>query len=138
MKSELIWQEGLRFIGVTESGHSLVLDSKKEVGGFETAPTPMELFSISLLGCTAMDVISILKKMRENVEDFRLFFEGQRSEQHPKIFTHIKIIYQFKGKNLNPENLKKAVELSQEKYCSVSNMIKKSTSIEYEIKILDE
>lgn len=138
MKSELVWNEGLRFIGITESGHSVVLDSKKEVGGFESAPTPMELLSISLLGCTAMDVISILKKMRENVQDFRLFFEGKRSEQHPKVLTYIKIIYQFKGKNLNPENLRKAVELSQQKYCSVSNMLKKSTPIEYEIKIIDE
>lgn len=138
MKSELIWQEGLRFVGITESNHAIVLDSKKEVGGFESAPSPMELLSISLLGCTAMDVISILKKMRENVQEFKLFFEGQRSEEHPKIFTHIKIIYQFKGRNLNPENLKKAVQLSQEKYCSVSNMLKKSSQIEYEIKIIEE
>jgi putative redox protein len=138
MKSELVWQEGLRFVGTTSSNHAIVLDSKKEVGGFETAPSPMELLSISLLGCTAMDVISILKKMRENVQDFRLFFEGERSNEHPKIFTNIKIIYQFKGKNLNYDNLKKAVELSQEKYCSVSNMLKKSANITYEIKIIKE
>ncbi|MCS7243265.1 MAG: OsmC family protein [Candidatus Calescibacterium sp.] len=137
MKSELIWNEGLRFIGVTESNHAIILDSKKDVGGFESAPTPMEILSIALMGCTAMDVISILKKMRQEVEDFRIFFEGQRKEEHPKIFTKIKLIYQFRGKNLSYENIRKAVELSQEKYCSVSHMLKKSTEIEYEIRIIE-
>jgi len=137
MRSELVWQEGLRFIGITESNHAVVLDSKKEVGGFESAPSPMELLSVALMGCTAMDVISILKKMRENVEDFRIYFEGERATEHPKIFTNIKLTYQFKGKNLNHDNIKKAVQLSYEKYCSISNMLKKSTNISYEIKIIE-
>ncbi|MCS7165767.1 MAG: OsmC family protein [Candidatus Calescibacterium sp.] len=139
MRSELVWNEGLRFIGVTESKHSVVIDAKKEFGGFESAPSPMELLSIALMGCTAMDVISILKKMKEEeqLDEFRIFFEGERSNEHPKIFTKIKLIYQFKGKNLKYDNIKKAVELSQEKYCSVSHMLKKSTNIEYEIKIIN-
>ncbi len=138
MKAELVWNEGLRFIGITNSNHAVVLDSKRDVGGFESAPSPMELLAISLMGCTAMDVISILKKMREEVVDFRIFFEGKRAEEHPKVFTEIKLIYQFKGKNLKYENVKKAVELSQEKYCSVSHMLKKAAKIEYEIRIIEE
>lgn len=138
MRSELIWQQDLRFIGITESNHSLVLDTKKEVGGSESAPSPMELLSIALMGCTAMDVISILKKMKQQVEEFRIFFEAERADSHPKIFTKIKLIYQFKGKNLQYENIKKAIELSQEKYCSVIHMIKNTTPIQYEIKIIGE
>ncbi len=138
MKAELVWNEGLRFIGITNSNHAVVLDSKKDVGGFESAPSPMELLAISLMGCTAMDVISILKKMREEVVDFRIFFEGKRAEEHPKVFTEIKLIYQFKGKNLKYENVEKAVKLSQEKYCSVSHMLKKAAKVEYEIKIIEE
>ncbi|MEN3014586.1 MAG: OsmC family protein [bacterium] len=137
MKSELIWIEGLRFIGISESNHAIVLDTKKEVGGFESAPSPMELLAISLMGCTAMDVISILKKMRQPVEGFKIYFEGERANEHPKIFTKIKLIYEFKGKELNYENIHKAVELSQQKYCSVSNMLKKSTQIEYEVRIVN-
>jgi Predicted redox protein, regulator of disulfide bond formation len=138
IKSEIIYQEGLRFIAVSNSNHAIVLDSKKEVGGFESANSPMELLSIALIGCTAMDVISILNKMRENVTDFRVFFEGIRADEHPKVFTHIKLIYQFKGKDLKYENLEKAVKLSYEKYCSVSNMLKKAVNIEYEIKMINE
>lgn len=138
MKAELVWNEGLRFIGITNSNHAVVLDSKRDVGGFESAPSPMELLAISLMGCTAMDVISILKKMREEVVDFRIFFEGKRAEEHPKVFTEIKLIYQFKGKNLKYENVEKAVKLSQEKYCSVSHMLKKAAKVEYEIKIIEE
>lgn len=135
MRAELIWNEGLRFIGITESNHCVVLDAKKEYGGFGSAPGPMELLLISLMGCTGMDVISILKKMKEEVEDLRIFVEADRSNEHPKIFTKIKLIYEFKGKNLKYDNVKKAVELSQEKYCSVSHMLNKATPIEYEIKI---
>lgn len=138
MKAELVWNEGLRFIGITNSNHAIVLDSKRDVGGFESAPSPMELLAVSLMGCTAMDVISILKKMREEVIDFKIFFEGKRAEEHPKVFTEIKLIYQFKGKNLKYENVKKAVELSQEKYCSVSHMLKKAAKVEYEIEIIEE
>ncbi|MCX7870064.1 MAG: OsmC family protein [bacterium] len=138
IKSEIIYQEGLRFVAVSNSNHAIVLDSKKDVGGFESANSPMELLSIALIGCTAMDVISIIKKMRENVTDFRVFFEGIRAQEHPKVFTSIKLIYQFKGKDLKYENLEKAVKLSYEKYCSVSNMLKKAVDIQYEIKVIQD
>ncbi len=138
IKSEIIYQEGLRFIAASNSNHAIVLDGKRDVGGFESANSPMELLSISLIGCTAMDVISIIKKMKENVSDFRVFFEGIRAQEHPKVFTHIKLIYQFKGKNLKYENLEKAVKLSYEKYCSVSNMLKKAVDIQYEIKVIED
>lgn len=138
MKSELIWQEGIRFIGITESNHSIVIDNKKEFEGFDTAPNPMELLSLSLLGCAAMNVITILKKTKENIQELRLFFEGQQAQEPPKVFTHIKLTYQFKGKNINPDNIKKAVELTHQKYCPVGYMLQKAVPIEYEIKILED
>ncbi|MGC8814665.1 MAG: OsmC family protein [bacterium] len=138
IKSEVIHQEGLRFIAYSNSNHAIVLDTKKDVGGFESANSPIELLSIALIGCTAMDVVSILNKMRENVTDFRIFFEGVRADEHPKVFTNIKLIYQFKGKNLKYENLEKVVRLSYEKYCPVSSMLEKAVNIEYEIKIIEQ
>lgn len=123
------------FIAKGESNHWVVLDTKKEFGGNEGASTPMEMVLFALGGCTGMDVQSILTKMREPVTRFRIIISAQRRDEHPRIFTEIKITYQFWGENLNPANLQKAIELSQTKYCSVSAMLKSVAQISYEIQI---
>ncbi len=130
------WIENLKFIAKGSSGHSIILDTKKEFGGEETAPSPMEYILFGLGGCTGMDVVSILKKMNYKIEEFCIDIEAERKEEHPKIYKNIKIIYKIKG-DIPIEKIEHAVKLSQEKYCSVSAMLSKSTTIEYEIKRLE-
>jgi putative redox protein len=127
--------KGSTFIGKGASNHWVVTDSVKKFGGSEAASRPMELLLISLASCTAMDVESLLNKMRSPVTDFRIEVEGARAEEHPKVFTKIHLKYLFWGDNLNKMILSKAVEMSQEKYCSVTAMLRKSADITHEILI---
>ncbi len=124
MKAELKWIDGLRFVSVGDSGHSIVMDSST-TGSESTAPSPTELLLQALAGCTAMDVISILQKMHEPVEDFEIKVEGERAPEHPKVLQHIKLEYIVYG-NINPENFDKAISLSQEKYCNISITLKRA------------
>ena len=131
----LKWEENMKFNTVV-NGHSIVLDAAEESGGSDAGPRPKPLLMAALAGCTAMDVVSILKKMRVELEDFNIKVEGELREEHPKEFTHMHIIYEFKGNNLPEDKLKKAIELSQEKYCAVSATFKKAMSVTYELKII--
>lgn len=117
------------------NGHELLLDSDEATGGQNLGPKPKPLLLVSLGGCTAMDVISILKKMKIEPGYFNVKVEGELTEEHPKHFTKIKIIYEFRGKDLPPEKLKKAIDLSQERYCGVSETLRKSVELTSEIKI---
>lgn len=123
------------FIGRSESNHWIVIDTKKEHGGQDAAAQPMEMVLGALGGCTGMDVESILLKMRTPAEKFRIEVSAERCEQHPRVFTKIHLKYIFHGNNLNPENIAKAVNLSQNKYCPISAMLAKSVEISHEILI---
>ncbi len=136
-KVEVKWDHGLRFIATTPSNHAVVMDTKKDVGGFETAPSPMELLLVALGGCTSMDVMSILIKMRENVKDYRLEIEAVRADEHPKYYTRIHLKYIIYGKGLKEENVKKAIELSQTKYCSVSANLSGKSEVTYSYEIVE-
>lgn len=127
--------KGSTFIGKGPSNHWVTVDSVKKFGGSEAASRPMELFLISLASCTAMDVESLLSKMRSPADDFRIEVEATRAEEHPKVFTKIHLKYLFWGDNLNEMTLNKAVKMSQEKYCPVTAMLRKSVDITYEILI---
>ncbi|HBG86375.1 MAG TPA: osmotically inducible protein C, partial [Marinilabiliaceae bacterium] len=116
-------------------GHKLVLDATPEVGGEDRGPRPKPLVMVALAGCTGMDVVSILKKMRVEIEGLEIKVEGNISEEHPKTFTELKLIYEFKGKDLPMDKLKKAVEMSDEKYCGVSAFYKKAVPLSYEIRL---
>ena len=111
------------------------MDSKKEPSGLEKAPTPMDTVLIALGGCTGMDVVSILEKMRVRFESLEIEVRGERNEEHPRVYTKIEIVYRIKG-DVDEEKVKKAVELSMERYCSVAAMLKKSAEIEHRIEIL--
>uniref|UniRef100_A0A7C2K2F6 OsmC family peroxiredoxin n=1 Tax=candidate division WOR-3 bacterium TaxID=2052148 RepID=A0A7C2K2F6_UNCW3 len=137
MKVNLKWEEELKFKAETPSGHHLYLDSAHGGEGESAGPTPMELLLVALAGCTAMDVISILKKMRENVREFSVEVEGERAPEHPKYYTKIHIKYIFKGENLKEENLLKAIQLSQNKYCSVSANLKGKSEITFSYEVKD-
>lgn len=136
MKARVKQVEGLSLIGKSDSNHWVPLDSMKVVGGTEAAAKPMELVLIALGGCTSMDVLSILKKMRQDVRDYDVELDGEKAEGHPSVFTKIHLRYIIKGKEINPENVEKAIELSMTKYCSVSAMLKKSVDITWDFEIV--
>ncbi len=129
------WLGNMKFDAVV-SGHHLTMDASPEVGGTNEGPRPKELMLASLAGCTGMDVVSILKKMRVELEQFDIEVDAQLTEEHPKHYTAMHITYIFRGQDLDMEKLKKAIELSQERYCGVSAAYRKAMEITYEIRIL--
>lgn len=118
--------EGITFVGHGKSKHWVAMDGSQTFGGSEAAASPMELFLISLGGCTGMDVASLLKKMRVKIDKFEILVDSERSEDHPKVYTRIDVKYRFWGYDLANEKAKieKAISSSQEQYCSVSAMIR--------------
>jgi len=132
---DINWANNMAF-KANINGHELMLDLEETAGGTNLGPKPKPLLLVALGGCTAMDVISILKKMRIEPEYFNIKVDGEVTEEHPKHFTKIKIIYEFRGKDLPLEKLQKAIDLSQERYCGVSETLRKSVEIITEIRIL--
>jgi putative redox protein len=126
------WTDGERFIGQASSKHAIVVDSS----GDKTANGPMELVLIALCSCTATDVVSILRKKREPFTTVEVRAEGERAPEPPTVYTKIHLVYSVGGK-VSRKAVEDAVRLSEEKYCSVSQMLQKSTSITYEIQYLD-
>ena len=135
-KIKINWLENMAFEAEV-NGHRIMLDATEAVGGENRGPRPKPLMMVALAGCTGMDVVSILKKMRVEVEGFNVMVEGDLTEEHPKQFSQMRIVYEFKGSDLPLDKLEKAVELSQEKYCGVSAMYKKVFGITSEIKIIE-
>lgn len=131
------WQEGMAFEAEV-NGHKLMLDADEKVGGTNKGPRPKPLMLVALAGCTGMDVISILKKMRVEPSKFRVWVEAEQTEEHPKHYTAMKVIYEFWGKNLSLESINKAVSLSEEKYCGVSAAYRKGMTITHEVRINEE
>jgi putative redox protein len=132
---ETNWKGNMQF-EATVSGHKLIMDATPDSGGEDKGPRPKQLMLASLAGCTGMDVVSILKKMQVELDEFNIEIEAGLTEEHPKYYDKMHIIYKFKGKNLDPEKLKKAVDLSQERYCGVSAAYRKAMELTYEIRIL--
>lgn len=116
--------EGLTFVGKANSNHWITIDGPVKFNGSEAASRPMELLLISLGSCTGNDVASILNKKRVKLDDFELNLKGDRDEEHPKVFTKIDIEYVFYGSELKEKDIKRAIELSQDRYCPVSSMLK--------------
>jgi putative redox protein len=114
--AELTWKGGMKFEGVGASAHVVAMDSTADVGGDDSAARPMEVLLFGVMGCTAMDVISILKKKREPVQDFKIFATFERSPEHPKKYTRIHLEYVAYG-DVNIKSLERAVELSETTYC---------------------
>ncbi len=130
------WVENLKFIGDAPSGHSIMIDGPPEIGGDDSAVRPGELTLVALGGCTAIDVVTILKKMRIEFDSFEVVVNAEPAEEHPKVWTKLHLKYIFKGKNIDESKVKKAIELSQEKYCAVSAMLKKTAELTYEYEII--
>lgn len=135
-KVNVTWKDDMAF-EANVNGFNLMLDAEERVGGKNQGPRPKPLTLVSLGGCTGMDVISILNKMRVKPDFFDVEVEAEMTEEHPKYFNKIHIKYIFKGNDLPMEKLEKAVSLSQERYCGVSEMLRKSSELSHEIVILD-
>jgi putative redox protein len=132
VESKVIWTDHFRFVGEASSGHAVVIDA----GEKKTAGTPVELVLIGLCGCTASDVVNILRKKRERFTSLQVSAKAERASSPPTVFTEIKILYRVGGK-LSHKSVEEAVRLSEEKYCSVAAMLKKTAKITYEIEYLD-
>lgn len=138
MKARVQWLDGRAFVGESGSGHAIVMDGAPEAGGRNIGVRPMEMLLLGLGGCTAFDIVMILERMREKVTGIDIGLEGERASEDPKVFTHVKMIYKIKGRNLKPANVERAVNLSAEKYCSASAMFGKTAKLEHSWEIEDE
>ncbi|NQS91415.1 MAG: OsmC family protein, partial [Chloroflexi bacterium] len=125
MNAKVEWKGKLTFTGTADSGFEVPLDSYPEVGGDDDGFRPMELMALSLAGCTAMDVISILQKKRQEVADYQVKVETERANQHPKVFTKAVIEYHVAGKEISESALTRAMELSADSYCPAQAMLGK-------------
>jgi putative redox protein len=126
------WTDNMAFRSEV-NGHEIKIDAVPEVGGNNTGPRPKPLMLLALGGCTGMDVISILKKMRVSPDSFNIKIESEQTEEHPKHYFKITIIYEFEGSDLPIDKLKRAVELSEERYCGVSYIYKQAIEMKAEI-----
>ncbi|HEC89685.1 MAG: osmotically inducible protein OsmC [Thermoplasmata archaeon] len=136
MKVTVRQVDGITFIGRGETNHWVAIDGPKEFFGSEAASRPMELFLISLGSCTASDVASILNKKKIRVEKFIVEVEGDRVDEHPKVFTRIHIKFIFYGNNIDENAVKRSIELSWNKYCPITAMLKKILPMSYSYEIL--
>lgn len=135
MKARIKWVEDVMFVGESGSGHTLVIDGPPDFGGRNLGMRPMELLLQGLGGCTAFDVMLILKKSRQQVTDCVVEIEAERAEQEPKVFTRIHVHFIVSGVGLKPNVVERAVKLSAEKYCSASIMLGKTAEISHDFEI---
>jgi len=138
MKAILKSIQGCSFVGKADSNHWVVIDTKKEVSGSDAATRPMELVLLALGSCTGCDVLSILTKKKVQLDDAEIQIDAERSEEHPKVFTKIHLEFVFSGKDLNPIHLERAIELSQQKYCPVSAMLRPTVPISTSFRIVEK
>ena len=138
MDASVIWQQGMIFTGTTNSGFSVPLDALPEAGGVQGGFDPLGLMVVSLGGCTAMDVISILQKKKQDVKDFQVKVHAERADEHPKVFTRATIEYLVTGKNVDAAAVLRAIGLSAEQYCPAQAMLSKAFPMNMVYKIFDE
>ena len=129
MKVKVKQVQGLAFTGIGDTNHYVMMDTIARFGGTEGATKPKELFLMALAGCTGMDVVSILQKMRVDLDHFEVWIDAEEAEEHPKVFTKIKLEYRIFGKEVDAEKVEQAIALSDTKYCALSAMIKKTAEI---------
>jgi putative redox protein len=125
MDAKVLWHEGLTFTGKADSGFTVALGADPGVGGADDGFRPMELMALSLAGCTAMDVISILRKKRQEITAFEVRVRTQRAQEHPRVFTSAVIEYEVTGHDIQESALRRSIELSAERYCPAQGMLAK-------------
>ncbi len=138
MDCKVRWIDGgMSFLAETGSNHLVAMDGAPEAGGRNLAPRPMEMLLVGAGGCTAFDVVTILKKGRHAVTGCEVSLQAERAETDPKVFTRIHFHFRVSGKQLKPEAVARAIELSKEKYCSASIMLGKTAAITHDVEIVE-
>jgi putative redox protein len=137
MKTTIKWVDNVMFVGETGSGHSVVMDGPPEHGGKNLGIRPMEMLLLGLGGCTSFDVMMILKKFRQPVTDCVAIVEAERADTDPKVFTKIHVHFIVSGKELKEKQIKRAIELSADKYCSASIMLGKVAEVTHDYEIIE-
>jgi len=137
MNIKVDWKDNLKFNAQGESGHDIPMDASESAGGDDSAARPMEMLLAGLGGCTSIDVVLILNKMKAEIEDFNVEIEAEREDEHPKRFKKIHLKYYIKGKNLEERKVEKAINLSEDKYCSASASLNAEITSSYEIENIE-
>ena len=137
MECKVQWVDGMTFLAETGSGHTLVMDGPPDSGGRNLAPRPMETVLAGTGGCTAFDVVMILKKSRQDVTGCEVDISADRAGDHPKVFTNIHMHFTVRGRGLKPEVVDRAIKLSAEKYCSASIMLGKTAQMTHDFEIIE-
>lgn len=138
MTTVVKWQgSGMAFDATASTGHQVRMDAAQEIGGENTGPRPMEMVLMGLGGCTGIDVVMMLKKMDQDIKDVQIEIESQRSEDIPKVYTQIHVHFKVMGADLNEKKVQRAVDLSAEKYCSVSKMLEKTAAMSHSFEIIE-
>ncbi len=137
MNTVIKWIDDMMMVGESDSGHAIVMDGPKNLGGKDLGIRPMEMLLLGMGGCTTVDVVSTLKKMRQSIRDCRAEISAERANEHPKIFTKIHIHFVVEGTNLNNQKVAKAISLSADKYCSASIMLGRSAIITHDFEICE-
>lgn len=138
MECTVKWVDNVTFFAETGSNHAILMDGAPEAGGRNLAPRPMELLLAGAGGCTAFDIVLILKRGRHQVSGCEVSLKADRAETDPKIFTHIHFHFTVRGKQLKPEAVARAIDLSKDKYCSASIMLGKTATITHDYEIIEE
>lgn len=137
MKARVKWVEGKSFLAESGSGHAVLMDGAPEAGGRNLGPRPMEMLLMGAGGCTAFDVVLILERGRHDVRDCVVQLEAERAETDPKVFTRIHMHFVVTGKGLKPEVVKRAIDLSAEKYCSATLMLAKTAEVTHDFEVVE-
>jgi putative redox protein len=137
MKARIKWIEGVSFAGQSESGHTVVMDGPPDAGGKNLGVRPMEMLLLGMGGCTAFDVVHILRKSRQPISDCVAEIDAVRADTEPKVFTKIHVHFIVSGKGLDPKRVDQAVKLSAEKYCSASIMLGKVAEVTHDFEIVE-
>ena len=137
MNISVNWIDGMLMVGKSHSGHSITMDGPPEIGGNNLGVRPMEMLLLGVAGCTMIDVVTTLKKMRQDLTNCETKLSAERAIEHPKVFTDIHIHFIVKGQDLDPKKVEKAITLSAEKYCSASIMLGKTASITHDFEIVE-
>jgi len=138
LTAKVTYVKGMQFVGDSSSGHTVVMDSDSSAGGQNAGAMPMELLLISAGGCSGMDIISILKKKKQDVTGLEINIQGEKAEDFPKKFTAINLEFIVRGRNISEEAVKRSIELSMDKYCSVKATLEGTAKINYSYKIIHE
>lgn len=131
-------ETGMRFDVETGSGHHIILDAAEHNGGQNSGPQPMEMLLVALAGCSGMDILTILRKKRQDITGYELRIHGTRAGEHPKVYLDITLEHVFSGHNIRPEAVERAIELTEERYCGASAMLGKTATIGHKFSIIED